>query len=178
MSKNPKRRPKNQPPKTWNLTELLYAFVGVLTERKEPLIFSASHNCAPIAEFVAAFIKANNLPPTRPDYPKVKWPVGTDRLTNVPSQMNATNAPPISGEEAVDKIMETIRRADNGQTNAIVATVLTTLKKQHALRIKHAEMNRNSTQALLIDAMEKSDLLDNVIRGNYALLELKIPANG
>ncbi len=178
MSKTPKRRPKNQPPKTWNLTELLYAFVGVLTTRKEPLIFSASNKCAPIAELVDAFIKENNLPPTRPDYPKVKWPKGTDHLTNVPSKTNCVAMPSISGEEAVDMVMAAIRRADREQTNAIVATVLQILKKENGLRVHHATMNRDTNQQLLIDAMEKSELLENVIRGNVAILELKTAADG
>lgn len=68
----------------WNTSEILFAVYGYLTTRKEPLIFSASHNAGAIAEILGAIVKANNLPPTRKNWKKIAIPDGLEGLTNVP----------------------------------------------------------------------------------------------
>ena len=49
-------------------SEALYGFAGWLTSRNKPLIFSAAHDAAAVADAVDDFCKANNL-----DEPQKGW---------------------------------------------------------------------------------------------------------
>lgn len=165
-------------PKRRNASEVLTAFLAMLSQREKPLILSAHHDFGPVAEYVSKFMATNRTPKIRRNFLKMKIPPGTSHLTNAPEQRGSVAPPPMTGEEAVDKIMDVIRRARPEQTNAIVASVLTILKKEHALRIKHHERNRDSSQALLLESMDNLDAFQGVLRGNFAVLEFKPPANG
>lgn len=163
--KNPERR---------NASEVLTVFLGLLSQREKPLILSAKHDYAPVAEYAAKFMATNQLPRIRENYPKIKPPPGTNHLTNVPEEARNTCAlPPLTGEEAIDQILAIIRRSTGDQETAIMAGVLKILKGQHKHRIAQHRMNRNSSHSLMVEAMSASDQLDAVISGNFALLEFK-----
>lgn len=177
MSKARKRPPKGKGPKTWNVSEILYAFVGMLTTRKSPLIFSASSNCAPIAELVAVFIKENNLPAPRDGYPKVKWPSGTDHLTNVPSTTNTVSFQPLTAMEALSKLKTTLNRVvDVEQRDAVIAKFLAHQKNMRQIKVMDAEATRNQSQANLITAMKDEENLENIMRGTFTIIEIEKPA--
>lgn len=94
----------------WNASEILYAVYGYLTTRKEPLILSASHGAAPVAEILNAIVKANNLPePRRSGYPKIKIPEGIDHLTNIPdAPRQAVNGEQKNKLPAAGELVETV----------------------------------------------------------------------
>ena len=166
-----KQRLHNLPPKTWNLTELLYAFVGVLTQRKNPLTFSSHHDCAPIAELVAAFIKENKLPATRPDYPKVKWPKGTDHLSNRGAASDTMKAPPpMEPETAMKQIAATLYQLDKKRQDIVLASVLEQVKKWRQDRLNIARTMEIGAQKDAQIAQEDMFRLENVIRGDFAIL--------
>lgn len=167
------------PPKTWNVTELLYAFVGVLTQRKQPMIFSATHNVAPIAELVAEFIRQNNLPTPRPDYPKVQWPKGTDHLTNDPATSRKAVAEELEPEQAVQKIAGIIYMQDKKRQDLILASVLEQVKKWRQDRLDMARNHELGAQMEALNAQVDMDRLNSVIRGDFAILyPVKTPVNG
>ena len=47
--------------------QALYAFAGWLTTRKEETLFSAKHNCAPIAELIKRFCDSQDWKITEDD---------------------------------------------------------------------------------------------------------------
>lgn len=49
-------------------SEALYGFAGWLTTRQEPLMFGASHECAPVADAVKEFCRVNDL-----EEPRDRW---------------------------------------------------------------------------------------------------------
>lgn len=157
-------------------------FLAMLSQRDKPLILSAHHDFAPVAEFASKFMAINRTPAIRANFPKMKTPPGTSHLTNVPDVqdqvVNKCAPPPLTGEEAVDQIMGIIRRAAGDQENAIIASVIKILKGQNRQRIKHHENVRNSNDSLLAQAIEKNDELDAIVRGYFALLELSKRDNG
>jgi len=48
-----------------NPSEALYAFMGWLTTRDQHIVIGRTADCAVLAELVAEFIEANDLPPPR-----------------------------------------------------------------------------------------------------------------
>lgn len=182
MSKKTKtrnRRQHNLPPKTWNVTELLYAFVGILTTRKQPLIFSAEHNCAPIAEMVAAFIEANKLPHPRPDYPVAKWPKGTDHLTNVPEKSNVVAYAPLEAVEALKVLRQTMNRVDPQEQDYVIGAFLSELKAIRRRKMDMVESDRNVMDQRLEQARNEVDTLENILRGTFSIINFqKAKANG
>lgn len=176
MSKARKRPPKGKGPKTWNVSEILYAFVGMLTNRKSPLIFSASSNCAPIAELVAVFIKENNLPAPRDGYPKVKWPSGTDHLTNVPSTTNTMSFQPLTAHDALEEIKKAFNRVVGiDQRDAVIARFFEYQKNSRANRSRDMKQISDLAQSDFLNALKSEETLENIARGGYSIIEIEKP---
>ena len=170
-TKAKKRRPANSPPKTWNLSEVLFAFTGFLTTRKAPLIFSSRHDNAPIAEMVVAFTKANGLPDPRENWQliKSKQPQGTEHLTNLEST-NMTSPPPLEPADAVKKIARIIYEQDKKRQDLILASVLDQVKKWRQDRLDHARRQELGSQIDANTAQNDMNRLESVIRGDFAIL--------
>jgi hypothetical protein len=109
-----------------NATEVLSAFLGWLASREKPLILSTRHDYAPVVQIASEFIKVNKLPRILDNAPKLKWPQGTDHLTNEHrDQETKTTAKPVFfPADTVKNILEALGRHNAEIQNAVLSDVL------------------------------------------------------
>lgn len=156
-----------------NVTELLYAVIGFLTTRKEPLILSGKHDAAPVAEIMGAIVKANGLPPTTEKWPKIKVPENTDHLTNV--SHCAVEREPLTPNAAVYELMHTLRGMSAPDQETAIASFLETIKRQRELQLKHMGSLKEKMDRNYDKAQEDFWNMEKVSRGDFRLLSIQIP---
>lgn len=172
QTKAKKRRPNNTPPKTWNLSEILYAFTGFLTTRGHPLIFSARHDAAPIAEMVGRFIDANGLPLPRNNWNVLKSniPPGTDHLTNERKTDTYLAAPRMTAERALNVMMDAVNQLGTDQEDITVAAFLDQLKVKRRTRLDVTRHKERETSHQAETAQNAFWNIEKIARGDYAVL--------
>lgn len=125
-----------------NTSEILYAVFGYLTARPVPLILSAKHGAAPVAELIGEIIKANGLPPTntKTKPPRLNVTDLMETLTNVPASAKVnenTQASPDSGRkklptaaEASETVfLEMQRNMDLQEQNKFIGLLINRMKE-------------------------------------------------
>lgn len=151
MSKRQARKAPKRQRTPWNTSEILYAVYGYLTTRKQPLIFSASHEACAIAEVLGAIVKANGLPPTRKSWKKITIPEGIDNLTNLPVGNAAnSNGGDLTGQhkkmlkpdDVLDKVTELIQmNLSLEEQNKFIAGLLERMSENRRSYIGMLEQN-------------------------------------
>lgn len=150
-----------------NASEAIVNFVGKLTTRKEPLIFSAAHNCTPINDIASAFIQANKLPELREDFPISKpLSADTDRLTNVP----ATAIRSMTPEETFRAIIGQIRSHGTPQQNEIVANLLFELQKDRDTAVNSVETEMALLKNKAFDVNHEAQGFEAIRKGGFEKL--------
>lgn len=152
--------------KRHNVTEMLYAFIGFLTTRDEPIIFSKKHNAGAISELLASFVKANNLPMVRDNYPKVKVPDGTDHLTNVAPMMSVA-AEPLTPLDCFETLVTVLRRADQRHHDKILAAFLDRIKEQRLRDMQNSQRIRLEAEQGASRCEDRVLDFEKILRGDY-----------
>jgi hypothetical protein len=160
---------KKNPVKRLNVTETIYALLGWLTTRDQPVILSAHHDASVPAKLVGAFVDENRLPATRPNKIKLQVPKHLDHLTNdYPKDMVMKR---LTTGEAYDAIRNLFRTFEHADQDAILAQVLIDLKRSRENKLKHANASVLDYQEHQSQVQEHVWSLENVIRGNFAVLK-------
>jgi hypothetical protein len=162
-----KRNPPAAKPKPMNAREHLFAFTGILMQRKASIICDQEHNAAAIGELANAYADANKLPAFRDDCRKAKWPEGTDHITNV--QKNFTTEL-IDKEVAQAKIMGLLEFLSRADQNAVMGKILQTMKRRLQASADHAEEKHQDAYKHERQVNDTLRDLENIMAGNFTVL--------
>lgn len=162
------------------MTEAIYSFIGFLSTREKPLIFSSKHDCAPIAQVAAEFVKVNRMPATRPDWPKYKAPTNVDHLTNekVAEPPTKAIAASMNKEDAIGEIKIILSMVSRPERNTVLAAVLDYEKEHRQYMADHSRVTALEAE---LDARNYQDdllKLESILRGDVAVINHKSQLNG
>jgi hypothetical protein len=144
-----KKPPRRRVP--WNTAEILFSVFGYLTTRQEPLILSAHHDAAPVAEILGKIADANGLPKAGNKYPKLNIPVELDRITNVPAMVMGNAGPNATAANPAQEITQILFRHNHGGQNAILRDVINNMAEQR----KNTFANLKNEEKALAETLER-----------------------
>lgn len=160
-------------PQSWNNSEILYAVLGYLTTREEPLILSSHHSAAAVAEILGGIIEANGLPKPRQDYPKIKIPEGLEKITNVPKpqQPKAIQAdcqPQIlSPDEIGSKVLNLLLNQAPEDQNRVMETVIKTLAQARQKEAEYLSSERNRFNDQIERSHKNNEHLARILKESF-----------
>lgn len=151
-----------------NVTELLYAVTGFLSTREKPLTFSRYHNAAPIADIIGALVKANGLPDTTKDWPKIQIPDGIDAIENSATQVRNAVLPDLV--QAKEQIMALLLSYSTPEQIMLVGAVTQNLKKIKTAYLSAVRGERDRHETTVSRAFDNLDALEKITRGDIVFI--------
>lgn len=154
--------------RTMNASEAIFSLFGFLTTRKNPIIFGAAYDCAPIAEILREFINFHKLAPARD---------GMITGTCVPNTEHFTNDPKLQKQavkmyDAADVLADlhaAMSKAPAGESNKIIARFLQKRKEELQARVQYMA----SVSQEVSDREDKASTelmeLNHILIGNYSI---------
>lgn len=166
MPRNKPQR-KKQARVPWRTSEILYAVMGYLSTREQPLIFSGNHHPGPIAEILGAIVQANGLPAPRGRYPKIKIPDGLEGITNVPHVVNAcSEGPEKRPVNEVDGFISHLRRMKPEEQNETIKAIISEMWKFKHTRLDSAEQDEKQIVEEVHRRRQDIEKFRAIINGN------------
>lgn len=163
-----KKPPVKERPLKPNAREHLMAFAGGLMMRKETIICNSESEASAIAELAAAYADANKLPAFRDNCAKVKWPEGTDYITNVPR--NATNvAAPVDLDEILSRIFFLLSTLTAEDQNLTIARLLKGVQARRQERHQKCIEIQGEQAREEGRAYEVLRQFENILAGNFTV---------
>lgn len=149
--------------------------MGWLTQRDRPVILSAKHNAAVVAELTNAFITHQGLADPRENWGsgmKEMKNIGTD-LTNDPAlNPNQVAPPPPSFDEAYRQMLSLFRGFCVQHQNHLFARLLEELKETRLaeFHVLSSKMEEDSNRHAQLAHATKE--LDQVLSGNFTIVHV------
>lgn len=155
-------------------SEAVYGFAGWLTTRQKPVIFSESHNAAPVAQLVNAYVTEQQLDPPRDNWNKHLRPmtlVATE-LTNQPLECAGGKIKSLSFQEVLNDIMSKLRGFSPQRRNHLVGAILQDLKESLTEQVDSLHENINHQLAQKNELRDAQLELLKICGGEFTIVRI------